>query len=158
VTKHSEANRKDTREREITVFIESSKASRNKYKFDKDSGGIKLSKLLPEGMVFPFDFGFVSGTKGEDGDPLDVLVLNDKPSFPGCQMDCRLIGVLKANHTEKGKRRRNDRIIATALKLIEASRAQEAAYPSYCRARDMDADRIIEKRDVVILGAVHGRS
>ena len=69
---------------------------------------------MPEGMMFPYDFGFVPLTKAEDGDPLDVLVLTDEPLFPGCLVECSLIGVLKAKQTDEGHTNRNDRLIAVA--------------------------------------------
>jgi inorganic pyrophosphatase len=96
------------------VIVETPGGSRNKYKLDEQTGRIKLSKVMPEGMVFPFDFGYFPDTKGEDGDPLDVLVLSDEPTFPGCQITCRLIGVLLAQQKEKTKEVRNDRIVAIA--------------------------------------------
>jgi inorganic pyrophosphatase len=96
------------------VVVETPRGSRNKYKLDEQTGRIKLSKIMPEGMVFPFDFGYFPATKGEDGDPLDVLVLSDEPTFPGCQIACRLVGVLLAQQKEKTKNVRNDRIVAIA--------------------------------------------
>ena len=66
-------------------------------------------------MVFPYDFGFIPNTKASDGDPLDVLVLSDLQSFPGCIMECRLIGGFKAEQSDdnnKNKMIRNDRLIA----------------------------------------------
>jgi inorganic pyrophosphatase len=96
------------------VIIETPANSRNKYKFNQETGRMRLSKVLPEGMMFPYDFGFIPGTKGEDGDPLDVLVLADEPMFPGCEVECRLVGVIKAKQKEKGTQNRNDRIVAVA--------------------------------------------
>ena len=64
--------------------------------------------------MFPYDFGFIPGTKAPDGDPVDVLVLSDEPMFPGCEVECRLIGVIQAKQREKGKQNRNDRIVAVA--------------------------------------------
>ena len=98
----------------IVVTIETPKGSRNKIKYDTSSRQFKLSKVMPEGMMFPYDFGFVPLTKAEDGDPLDVLVLTDEPLFPGCQVECSLIGVLKAQQKEKRHTNRNDRLIAVA--------------------------------------------
>ncbi len=89
----------------VPVVIETPRGSRNKYKLDEKSGRFKLSKIMPEGMVFPFDFGFFPGTRAEDGDPLDVLVLCEEPTFPGCQIDCRLAGVLLARQVDKGDTR-----------------------------------------------------
>ena len=63
-------------------------------------------------MVFPFDFGFIPHTLGEDGDPLDIIIISEFQSFPGCIMDCRIIGGITAEQTEKGKTIRNDRFIS----------------------------------------------
>src|SRR5437763_6775127 len=98
----------------VQVVIETPRGNRNKFKYDPESGFFKLSKILPEGMVFPYDFGFVPSTKGEDGDPLDVLVLTDDPLFPGCLVDCVMIGVIEAEQEEDGETQRNDRLIAVA--------------------------------------------
>ena len=77
-----------------------------------------LDGILPAGAIFPFDFGFVPSTIGEDGDPLDVLVLMDAAAFTGCIVPSRLIGVIEAEQTENGKTFRNDRLIAVAAKSI----------------------------------------
>lgn len=94
------------------IIIETPKGSRNKYAYDKKKKLFTLKKILPQGMVFPFDFGFVPGTKGEDGDPVDVLVIMDEPAYPGILVKCRIIGAIKATQKKKGKAERNDRIIA----------------------------------------------
>ena len=66
----------------VQVVIETPKGSRNKYAFDPEQRVFKLKRVLPAGMAFPYDFGFVPSTKAEDGDPVDVLVLMDEPAFP----------------------------------------------------------------------------
>ncbi len=96
----------------LNVVVDTPMGSRNKYKFDEKHGLWRLSKVLPEGMVFPYDFGFLPSTRGEDGDPVDVLLLTDEPTFPGCVVPARLVGVLEAEQTEDGKTVRNDRLIA----------------------------------------------
>lgn len=96
----------------VNVVVDTPKGSRNKYKYDEVQGLWRLSKILPLGSSFPFDFGFIPSTRGEDGDPLDALVLVDEPTFPGCILPTRLIGVIEAEQTEKGKTVRNDRLIA----------------------------------------------
>ncbi len=68
----------------LQVIIETPKGSRNKYAFDESQGMFLLKKVLPAGMAFPYDFGFVPSTRAEDGDPVDVLVLMDEPAFVGC--------------------------------------------------------------------------
>jgi len=96
----------------VNVVIDTPKGSRNKYKYDEKTGVWRLSKLLPLGAMFPNDFGFVPGTKSEDGDPLDVLVLTEEATFIGCVVPALLIGVLKAEQIEGRKKVRNDRLIA----------------------------------------------
>jgi inorganic pyrophosphatase len=109
----------------IAVVIETPRGGRNKYKFDKQTGRLKLSKVMPEGMVFPFDFGFIPDTKSPDGDPLDVLLLHDEPTFPGCQIDCRLVGVFKAREFRDGRESENDRILAVAAASIQFGKVHE---------------------------------
>jgi inorganic pyrophosphatase len=94
--------------------IETPKGSRNKFKLDQDTREFRLSKVLPQGMMFPFVFGFVPRTQADDGDPLDILVLMDEPTFPGCVVECFLIGVVEADQEEGGKINRNDRLLAVA--------------------------------------------
>ena len=98
----------------LNVIIDTPKGSRNKYSLGEKSGLFELSGVLPAGAVFPFDFGFIPGTRGGDGDALDVLILMDEPAFVGCLVPSRLLGVIEAEQTEKGKTNRNDRLIAVA--------------------------------------------
>lgn len=97
------------------VVIETPKGQPNKLRYDADAGTMRLSKVLPVGMVFPFDFGFLPRTKASDGDPLDVLVLMDAPVYPGCIVGTRLIGVLRCEQCEAGGEPiENDRLIGVA--------------------------------------------
>lgn len=99
----------------IDVVIETPRGSRNKLKFEPDKGRFHLSHVLPEGMSFPYDFGFVPDTRADDGDPIDVLVLTDAPLPMGCSLDVRLIGALEAEQRERdGEVVRNDRLIGVA--------------------------------------------
>ncbi|UOE49194.1 inorganic diphosphatase [Mucilaginibacter sp. SMC90] len=96
----------------ITAMIECPKGSNQKFDYDPAEKRFKLNKILPAGLVFPFDFGMIPGTKGEDGDPLDIIVISECSAFPGCLVDCRIIGGLKAEQTERnGHKVRNDRFI-----------------------------------------------
>ena len=104
----------DSRPITINVTIETPRGSRNKLKYEPAKRMYSLSKILPEGMVFPYDFGFVPGTRAPDGDPLDVLVLTDEPLFPGCLVACTLVGVIELIQEESGRQERNDRLIAVA--------------------------------------------
>jgi len=95
----------------LNVIVDTPKSCRNKYKYDERHGLWRLSKVLPLGAAFPFDFGFIPSTRGGDGDPLDAVVLLEERTFPGCVVPARLIGVLEAEQTEKGKTVRNDRFV-----------------------------------------------
>ncbi len=106
----------------LNVVIETPQASRNKYAYQPETGLYLLSKVLPAGTSFPFDFGFVPGTKAGDGDPLDVLVIVETECFPGCLLECRPIGIIKAEQKEKNKKKeRNDRVVAVAVESIDHS-------------------------------------
>ncbi len=91
-----------TGQKSLRVVIETPKGSRNKFKFDPEIGTYSLSTVLSEGMVFPYDFGFVPQTKAADGDPLDVLLLMDEPAFTGCVVESRIVGVIEAG-TNRGR-------------------------------------------------------
>lgn len=97
----------------VRVVIDTPKGSRNKYKFDVQLGVIKLSRILPAGMAFPYDFGSIPSTCAEDGDALDVMVLTDAPLIAGCLVHVHLIGVIRATQKEKRRMIRNDRLLAT---------------------------------------------
>jgi inorganic pyrophosphatase len=97
------------------AIIETPKGCRNKFDYDPDSGLFMLGGLLPEGMMFPFDFGFIPSTLGEDGDPLDILVLMDAPAHVGCLIEVRIIGIIEAEQSEGGKTETNDRLLGVAI-------------------------------------------
>jgi len=98
----------------VNAVVETPAGSRSKFKYDDALGLFRLYKLLPVGAAFPFDFGFVPGTRGEDGDPIDVMILGDEPTFTGCLVTVRLLGAIEAEQKERGRTIRNDRLIATA--------------------------------------------
>jgi len=104
----------DKREEILQVVIETPKGSRNKFAFDPDQRVFTLHKVLPAGMMFPYDFGFLPRTLAPDGDPFDVLLLMDEPAYPGVVVRSRLIGVIEGEQTDGKKRNRNDRLLAVA--------------------------------------------
>jgi inorganic pyrophosphatase len=111
----SETAAHDKKSGDLRAVIETPKGSRNKYRYDPDCDCFELATTLPEGMAFPFDFGFIPSTLADDGDPLDVLVLMDSPVIAGCVLQCRVIGVIEAREKERGARwEQNDRLIAVA--------------------------------------------
>jgi inorganic pyrophosphatase len=105
----------DAKKAVCRAIIETPKGCRNKFDYDPDSGLFMLGGLLPEGMMFPFDFGFIPSTLGDDGDPLDVLVLMDAPAHVGCLIEVRIIGIITAEQTEDGKTESNDRLLGVAV-------------------------------------------
>ena len=146
-------NRKDGL---LNVVVETTKGGRNKMKFEPSVGAISLSRMLPLGLVFPYDFGFIPGTRGADGDPLDVLLIISEPTTPGCLVRSRLLGVLEAEQREGRKSIRNDRLIAVA--------AADESHEETKRLHDLDEEIISEiknffvsynrgeGRDFVVLG------
>lgn len=86
---------KNPTEGEVNVFVEIQKDSDIKYELDKDSGVIMVDRFLYTAMNYPFNYGFVPGTLGEDGDPIDVMVLSDKTVMPGTVIPSVIIGMLE---------------------------------------------------------------
>ncbi|MGH2662667.1 MAG: inorganic diphosphatase [Actinomycetota bacterium] len=79
----------------VMVYVEIPKGSRNKYEYDDEAGGLVLDRMLFTSMVYPADYGFVEGTLAQDGDPLDAMVLVSEPTFPGCRIRSRPIGLFR---------------------------------------------------------------
>ena len=79
----------------VTAVIEIPRGSRNKYELDKVTGQFRLDRVLWSAVHYPGDYGLIPRTLHEDGDPLDILVSINEPTFTGCQIDCRPLGVLK---------------------------------------------------------------
>ncbi|MFJ1755581.1 inorganic diphosphatase [Kitasatospora sp. NPDC088391] len=78
---------------EFDVLIEIPKGSRNKYEVDHETGRLRLDRMLFTSTRYPADYGYVEGTLADDGDPLDALVILEEPTFPGCLIKCRAIGM-----------------------------------------------------------------
>ena len=105
----------DKKKKECRVVIETPKGRRNKFDYDPKLECFTLGGLLPEGLSFPFDFGFVPSTLAEDGDPLDAMILMDEPAHVGCVLTVRVIGFIEADQTQDGETTENDRIIGVAV-------------------------------------------
>jgi inorganic pyrophosphatase len=115
-------NRLDRKKFQCSAIIETPKNRRNKFDYDPESNLFKLGGLLPGGMMFPFDFGFIPSTLGDDGDPLDVMVLMDEPAHVGCLVDVRIIGAIEAKQTQDGETETNDRLLAVAIHSYQHER------------------------------------
>jgi len=98
----------------LQVIVETPKGSRNKFAFDEKQKIFAVKKVLPAGMTFPYDFGFLPSTLAPDGDPIDVLLLMDEPAFPGIAVRARLIGIIEGEQNDGKKKIRNDRLLAVA--------------------------------------------
>ena len=112
----------------LRVVVEAPRGSSLKLEFDPKLRLFTISRELPLGVAYPFDWGFVPGTCGDDGDPLDAMVLHHQPSYPGVVLPCRILGMVEIDQREqKSKRVTNNRIIATpnwheALSTLEEVR------------------------------------
>ena len=80
---------------EFDVLVEIPKGSRNKYEVDHETGRIRLDRMLFTSTAYPEDYGYIENTLGQDGDPLDALVILQAPTFPGCLIACRAIGMFR---------------------------------------------------------------
>ena len=95
---------------EFDVVIEIPKGQRNKYEMDHETGRIRLDRMLFTSTRYPADYGFIEDTLADDGDPLDALVILDEPTFPGCLIRCRAIGMFRMRD-EKGL---DDKVLCVA--------------------------------------------
>ncbi len=85
----------------VSIMVEIPKGSRNKYEYDPKSGHMKFDRMLFSSVHYPCDYGFITDTKAKDGDPLDALILVEEPTFPGCMIEAKPIGVFMMSD-EKG--------------------------------------------------------
>jgi inorganic pyrophosphatase len=118
----------------VIALIEIPRGSKNKYEWDEQMGGVALSRVLYQSVAYPAEYGFIPGTLAEDGDALDVVVLIDQPTFPGCFMRVRPIGILRL----KQENERDDKVLCVPV-----------ADPLYATTFDIDAippHRLLEIR------------
>ena len=95
---------------EFDVTVEIPKGQRNKYEMDHETGRIRLDRMLFTSTRYPADYGFIEGTLAPDGDPLDALVMLDEPTFPGCLIRCRAIGMFRMRDEKGG----DDKVLCVA--------------------------------------------
>jgi inorganic pyrophosphatase len=110
----------------VNVIVETPRGSSAKFKFDPETGAMMLSRPLPAGIVYPYDWGFIPSTHAADGDPLDAMILWDGAGFPGLIVAARLIGVLRVEQkSQKGSgRERNDRLFVLPVKAPRAEQVR----------------------------------
>ena len=118
----------------VNAFIEIPMGSNIKYELDEDSGILKVDRILFTSMVYPFNYGFIPGSWGEDNDPLDILVISNQPLIPGSYISTRPIGVAHMED-ENGK---DEKIIAVPVEKVD---------PYFSRIKDIgDVDESIKKK------------
>jgi inorganic pyrophosphatase len=122
----------DPASQNVNVIVETPKGSRFKHVYTPKLGMFRVKRALPPGMVFPFNYGFIPSTRGADGDPLDIIIIHDEPMFAGCQIQARLLGVVKAKQTENGKTMRNDRLVGA---LVDEESAPEYLFVDFDQRR-----------------------
>ncbi|HKB09868.1 MAG TPA: inorganic diphosphatase [Vicinamibacterales bacterium] len=110
----------------LNVVVETPRGAVAKFKYDEESGVMMLSRALPLGITYPYDWGFVPATKAADGDPLDAMVLWDAASYPGIVLPSRIIGVLRVDqrNPQSGGRQRNDRLFVLPVKAPRVDHVQ----------------------------------
>ena len=140
------------------VVVESPRGSSIKLKFDPEVDAMTLSRPLTLGVTYPFDWGFVPGTKVSDGDPLDAMLLWDTPSFPGVVIPCRAVALVKVDQRRaQGRgRERNDRILAIPVTAPRYEHMRTVRDVPARLRREIDEFfhhvTALEKKDIRILG------
>jgi inorganic pyrophosphatase len=143
------------------VIIETPKGSKYKYKFDEAQNRFRVKKILPTGLAFPYDFGFIPGTKGDDGDPLDVMIISEDSFLPGSLLECEIIGAIKAQQTTGNETVRNDRIIGVPTMTIEKDKETALENLSQGKIKEIEDFFIyynkIEKKEFKPLGILNAK-
>jgi inorganic pyrophosphatase len=103
------------------VVVEIPAGSRNKYEIDHITGEVRLDRMLFTSTRYPYDYGFVKNTLSQDGDPLDALIMLDEPTFPGCVVSCRVIGMLNMTDEAGG----DDKLLCVAAGDVRKSYLQD---------------------------------
>jgi inorganic pyrophosphatase len=144
--------------RTLNVIVESPRGSTAKFKYDHSTQLMMLSRPLPAGLVYPYDWGFVPGTRASDGDPLDVMIVWDGASYPGVLVACRPIAVLQVEQTNRSsaRRERNDRILAVPSTAARTGDVHDLADLSARTRLELEhfftAVVAFEGKDLTILG------
>jgi inorganic pyrophosphatase len=135
----------------VHVVVDTPRGSGNKYKYDEETGLFKLSRMLPDGLHFPCDFGSIPGTIAEDGDALDVIVLSNAAFFVGCLLSVKLIGIIKALQTEARHRVGNDRLVAVPVTPVNQ--------PAFNEIAEVPRNRIVDiEQFFVAYNSAQGRA
>jgi inorganic pyrophosphatase len=99
----------------VHAAVETPRGARAKLKYEPELGAFVLSKSLMLGLTYPYDWGFIPSTLADDGDPLDVMIMHEAATSPGLILRCNVIGALLTVQSDKGKKERNDRLLAVPM-------------------------------------------
>lgn len=136
----------------VDAVIEIPRGSRNKYEMDKQTGVIRLDRVLYSSVHYPTDYGYIPQTYADDGDPLDILVLVEEPTFPGCHVMARPLGVLRMRD-DKGI---DDKIIAVPAADPRFAHVTEMSHLSDHWQREIETFfrtyKMLENRETEIYG------
>ena len=116
----------------LRMVVESPKGSSLKIKYESSLAAFRVKRSLPLGLAYPFDWGFIPGTLGEDGDPVDALSIHGTSSFPGVLMTCRVLGMVKVEQGKPDKRLLNPRIIVTPTWYEQPSELTSPLSSAFC--------------------------
>jgi len=110
----------------VNVVVETPRGATVKFKYDEASGAMTVSRALPLGIAYPYDWGFIPSTRASDGDPIDAMVLWDAASYPGIVVPSRIVGVLRVDQqsARSGGRERNDRLFVLPVKAARFDRVR----------------------------------
>jgi len=141
----------------VNVIVESPAGADAKVKWEPEDGVFTLSRPLPLGLRYPYDWGFIPSTRAEDGDPLDAMVLSDVTTFPGLLIRARPLGLVRLEQNRKdGKgRERNDRVVALPVNATRRVAATFRDLPARVREEIEQfflSAVVFEKKDAVVLG------
>ena len=139
----------------LNVIVESPRGSTAKWKWD--DGVVRLSRPLPAGLAYPYDWGFIAGTCASDGDPLDAMIYWEAASYPGVVIGCRPIGVLRVEQTSRSstRRERNDRVLVVPVNAAAVDVQSALELPVRLRTElehFFAAAVAFEKKDLMLLG------
>jgi inorganic pyrophosphatase len=137
---------------EVNTVIEIPRGSSNKYEFDQEMGVFKLDRSLYSPLFYPFDYGWIAGTLGADGDPLDVLVIGSHPTFTGCVVAARPLGVLRMRD-EKGD---DEKVLARVVHDPRYHGVRRLAHVAEHTLKEIehffDVYKTLEQKEVTVAG------
>ncbi|MGO8672757.1 MAG: inorganic diphosphatase [Capsulimonadaceae bacterium] len=122
------------RDNSVMALIEIPRGSKNKYEWNEEMQAVALSRVLYQSVAYPAEYGFIPGTKAGDGDELDVVVLIDQPTFPGCLMRVRPVGILRLH--QEGEE--DDKVLCVPV--------ADPLYAQTCDISDVPPHRLLEIR------------